>query len=117
MGDIKTEIIDSAKVLLEIDDDTQDDKLMLLTDEAIDAVLSYCRLEVLPTQLVSLIPVIVAGLYRGNIADGIKAVTEGERKIEYSEGSYDYLKKYEERLKPFVSRKVKLPSDLECDAP
>lgn len=117
MGDTKIEVLTMTKILLEIEDDKQDEKLMILIDDVINAVMSYCRIDVFPTQLVSLIPVIVTGLYRGNLKEGVKAVTEGERKIEYSDDNYDYLKKYEERLKPFVSRKVKLPSDLESDTP
>ena len=46
---------------------------------------------------------------------GVKSVTEGERKVEYSDDNYDYLKEYAIRLKPFVSRKVKVPSEVIAD--
>lgn len=111
MGDTKTEILDAAKLLLGITDEENDELLTLLIDDTISAVLSYCRIEVLPRQLVSLIPLIAAGRYRLNGRSDVKSVTEGERRVEYT-GNGSFLDEYAARLKPFVSRSVKLPSDI-----
>ena len=114
MGDTKTEILEASKVLLGIDNDESDKLIMLLIDEVTDAVLSYCRLEVLPRQLMSFIPTLVAERFAGNKNAGVKSITEGERRVEYCEEDYDFLAAYAARLRPFVSRKVKVPSDLDA---
>ena len=112
MEDTKTEILDAAKLLLGIEDDENDELLMLLIEDTTSAVISYCRIEVLPRQLESLIPTLVARQYRLNAQEGVKSVTEGERRVEYTESNNDFLGEYAWRLKPFVSRSVKLPSDM-----
>lgn len=111
MGDTKTEILDSTKLLLGITDEENDELLTLLIEDTISAVLSYCRIEVIPRQLVSLIPLIAAGQYRLNGRSDVKSVTEGERRVEYTD-SGSFLDEYAARLKPFVSKSVKLPSDI-----
>ena len=85
MGDTKNEILDAVKLLLGIKDNDKDDVLMLLNEETVNSVLAYCRIDVLPRQIVS------------------------------SDDNYDYLKEYAIRLKPFVSRKVKVPSEVIAD--
>ena len=115
MGDTKTEILEASKVLLGIDNDESDKLIMLLIDEVTDAVLSYCRLEVLPRQLVSFIPTLVAERFTGNKNVGVKSIAEGERRVEYCDKDYDFLSAYAARLKPFISRKVKVPSDLDME--
>ncbi len=115
MEDAKTEILAAVKTLAGIEGTEIDGLLSLLIDDTVNAVLSYCRIEVLPRQLVSLIPVIVTEKYRLNKNDGVKALTEGERRVEYCDGDYDFLAAYAARLKPFVSRSVKVPSDLDAE--
>lgn len=112
MGETKTEILDASKALLGINDEKNDEILTLLIDDIINAVLSYCRIEVLPRQLVSLIPTMTAAQYRLNMQEGVKSVTEGERRVEYIEKNNDFLSDYAARLKPFVSRSIRIPSDL-----
>ncbi|MCI8404795.1 MAG: hypothetical protein HFE49_07835 [Clostridia bacterium] len=112
MGDTKTEMLTAAKMLLGIEDEKNDELLLFLIDDTESAVKAYCRLDVLPRQLVSLIPTLTANRYRLNMHEDIKSVTEGERRVEYSDRNYDWLSGYAARLKPFVSRNVKLPSDL-----
>ena len=111
MGDTKNEILDAVKLLLGIKDNDKDDVLMLLIEDTVNSVLAYCRIDVLPRQIVSFIPT----RYTANQNGGVKSVTEGERKVEYSDDNYDYLKEYAIRLKPFVSRKVKVPSEVVAD--
>lgn len=115
MEDVKAEILAAAKLLMGIENDESDELLTLMIDNAIQAVLSYCRLEVLPRQLVSFIPTIVERQLRNNENSGVKSITEGERRVEYCEEDYDFLSEYAARLKPFVSRRVKLPSDLDME--
>lgn len=112
MGDAKTEMLDAAKLLLGIDNEESDAILTLLIEDTTDAVLSYCRIEVLPRQLESFVPYLAANRFRENGNGGVRSVTEGERRVEYGDENYDFLKAYAERLKPFVSRRVKLPSQL-----
>lgn len=115
MEDAKTEILAAVKTLAQIEDTKSDGLLSLMIDDTINAVLSYCRIEVLPRQLVSLIPVIVTEKYRQNKNEGVKAISEGERRVEFCDGDYDFLSAYAARLKPFVNRSVKVPSDLDAE--
>lgn len=115
MGDTKTEILTAVKLLLGIENNENDELLVFLIEDTTEAVLSYCRLEVLPRQLVSLIPTIVARKYRSNSNMGVKSVTEGERRVEYCDEAYDFLQEYAMRLKPFVSRKVQVPSEVDTN--
>lgn len=111
MGDTKNEYIEAAKLILGIDNNDKDALLEALTNDAVNAVLSYCRIEVLPRQLEGLIPQLVSEQYTKNTSGGVKAITEGERRIEYADGDYDFLSAYYERLKPFINRRVYLPSE------
>ena len=104
MGDTKNEILDAVKLLLGIKDNDKDDVLMLLIEDTVNSVLAYCRIDVLPRQIVSFIPTLTVKRYTANQNGCVKSVTEGERKVEYAI-----------RLKPFVSRKVKVPSEVIAD--
>lgn len=116
MGDTKNEILDAVKLLLGIKDNDKDDVLMLLIEDTVNSVLAYCRIDVLPRQIdMPLFRRLTVKRYTANQNGGVKSVTEGERKVEYSDDNYDYLKEYAIRLKPFVSRKVKVPSEVIAD--
>ena len=56
MGDTKNEILDAVKLLLGIKENDKDDVLMLLIEDTVNSVLAYCRIDVLPRQIVSFIP-------------------------------------------------------------
>ena len=112
MEDKKTEFLYAAKLLLEIKDGDSDELLLFLIQETIDAVMSYCHIDVMPRQLEGFIPSMVAARYCGNAAGGVRSVTEGERRVDYGDSS-DIMSAYKDRLKPFMSRAVWLPSDLE----
>ena len=60
MGDTKNEILDAVKLLLGIKDNDKDDVLMLLIEDTVNSVLAYCRIDVLPRQIVSFIPTLTA---------------------------------------------------------
>lgn len=111
MGDTNNGYLNAVKLILGLDNDDADAVLTLLTDDTISAVLSYCRIEVLPRQLEGLIPQLVAEQYKKGVSDGVRAITEGERRIEYSDADYDFLSSCHERLKPFISRRVYVPSE------
>ena len=113
MEDIKTEILYNVKGLLKIEDEENDKRLELIIENVIDAVMSYCRIDVLPRQLISFIPSIAAEQFPRVEQEGVKSVTEGERRVEYSFADNDFLGGYAMRLKPFISRKVKVPSEME----
>ncbi len=115
MEDTTAEIVSAAKVILGISDDGSDELIELIAEDTVNAVLSYCRLDVLPRQLVSLIPHITAKRFNAAQRDGVKTITEGERRVEYFDGGSSLPEEYVPRLKPFVSRAVKVPSDLERD--
>ncbi len=116
MEDKREEIFKATKTLAGITTTDDDELLLLLIDEAIAAVAAYCRLDILPRQLESFIPVIAAREYTDRAHSGVRAVSEGERRVDYADAEYDFLNEYSARLKPFISRSVKLPSDLECDS-
>ena len=110
MRDTKPEYLEAVKLLLEFNDEDNDGLLLLLIEDTINAVLSYCRIDVLPRQLEGL----AAAEYKRGVSDGIRTISEGERRVEYSD-SGSALSGYYERLKPFVSRAVCLPSEVESD--
>lgn len=105
------DFLNAAKLLLEIDNNESDELLLYLIDDTISAVLAYCRIEVLPRQIAGFIPQIAARRYRDTKNAGVKSITEGDRRVEYTGGQENFLSEYKNRLAPFVSRKVWLPSD------
>ena len=115
MEDKINQILAATKLIAGITNDNDDELLLLMIDDAINAVLSYCRIEFLPRQLESFIPTIVARQFENSTHMGVKSVIEGERRVEYRDGEYDFLSEYSVRLKPFINRSVFLPSDLESE--
>ena len=111
MGDTKIEFLDAAKLLLGIKNDESDELLAFLIEDTTEAVLAYCHIDLLPRQLEGFIPQIAARRFAENNQCGVKSITEGERRIEYIGANTDFLSEYTERLKPFMSREVWVPSD------
>lgn len=111
MEDSKTEFLEAVKLLLGIEEDTEDKRLTLLINDTVNAVLSYCRIDTLPRQLEGLIPQIAAQLYQRQNALGVKTIAEGERRVEYADTDKEPLSAYYDRLKPFISRRVYVPSE------
>lgn len=107
-------------MLLGIKDNEQDSLLSFLIDDTVNLILGYCRIEILPRQLESLVPVIAADMYRRKgygketAPEIVKSISEGERSVSYAETTLenDFLTNYYDRLKPFVSRKGRVPSDI-----
>ena len=71
MGDTKNEILDAVKLLLGIKDNDKDDVLMLLIEDTVNSVLAYCRIDVLPRQIVSFIPTFTVKRYTANQNGGL----------------------------------------------
>lgn len=109
MSEIK--FLDETKLVLGLEGEENDDLLCLLIDDTVNAVLSYCRIDTLPYQLEGLIPQLVSERFQKNSSGGIKLISEGERRVEYAEPQ-GVLKEYHDRLKPFISKRVYVPSEI-----
>ena len=108
-------------MLLGIEDGEQDSLLSFLIEDTANLILSYCRLEIMPRQLESLVPVIAADMYRRKVitddtVEGrIKSISQGEQSVTLISGTLEtdeFLTEYEARLKPYVNRRGRVPSDL-----
>ena len=115
------EALGTLKILLGIKDDEQSGLLSFLIEDTVNMILGYCRLDILPRQLESLVPTIAADMYRRKVygqteaPQTIKSVTEDKRSVSFESNLTDtdeFLKEYEARLKPFVCRKGRVPSDV-----
>ncbi len=109
-------------MLLGIEDNEQDSLLSFLIDDCINLILGYCRIEIIPRQLESLVPVIAADMYRlkrygkAEAPQVIKSITQDRRSVSFKDSSDsdtdEFLKEYEARLKPFRNRRGRMPSEL-----
>lgn len=117
---MELEILENTKILLGIDSETDtgehDALLKFLIDDIIGEIMKYCRIEVLPRQLYGIAAQMAAELFRSNI-DGsdraVKSITEGDRRVEF-EGLSERFAGYAQRLKPFVNKSARLPSEMEA---
>lgn len=109
------EILSDVKLILNIDDESEDDILSFCIDDAENAVLAYCRIEFVPKQLYGLIAQIAAALYSDTAAAAggrVAALTEGDRKIEFESRSELMMRAYRDRLKPFRNFRGRVPSEV-----
>lgn len=110
----------TLKTLLGIKDGEQDGLLSFLIDDTVNMILGYCRIDEMPEKLMSLVPIIAADMYRakgygsGESPSIVKSVSEGERSVSFTDSSpgNDFFKNYYERLRPFINRRGRVPSDL-----
>lgn len=111
---MELEILENTKMLLGLDDTEKDSVIAFLICDTIDAVMAYCRIEVLPRQLYGLIAQMCAEYYRsrgfGENERTVKSVTEGERRVEFESAS-GLFADYSKRLEPFVNKSARLPSE------
>ena len=119
MGTLNEEKLETLKMLLGIEDDEQDSLLSFLIGDTINLILGYCRLDIMPRQLESLVPKIAADMYRikgygdSKSPEVVKSVSEGERSVTYAENDNDKIfSNYYKRLDPFRKRKGRVPSDI-----
>ncbi len=111
------QILRDTKTLLGIDDYSKDEILSIIVDDCVNAVLAYCRIDVLPNQLTGLVAQISAKKYRTEYLSGeagvVSSVTEGDRRIDFSVPEQNGITEdYAERLKPFMNIKGKVPSEV-----
>ena len=112
--------MDKLKMLLGIANNEQDKLLQFLLDEVRDMICGYCRIDEIPTKLESLVPVIAADLYRrkgygeAEAPQEISTITEDKRSVSFhkQETETDFLKNYYGRLKPFINRRGRVPSEF-----
>lgn len=106
------QVIRDARTFLGRDGVIDEELLALLAEDSVNEVTAYCRLEFLPYQLIGITARITADRYRTEMNGGgtVGSVTEGDRRIDFAfaEGG---AAPYEERLKPFVNIKGRLPSE------
>lgn len=114
------EILNNAKLLLGITDQSKDNILNFIIDDAINAVLAYCRLQFLPNQLVGLVSQIAVRVYRESgygteeLPEDVKSISEGDRSIAFAKraNTDGILTDFKSRLKPFVNKRGRLPSEV-----
>jgi hypothetical protein len=94
--------------------------IALLIDDTVEAVRAYCRLAFVPNQLNSLIAQMVARQYRQagygteDTPTDIKSISEGQRSISFSARDLSgMLNDYRSRLKPYINRKGRVPSEVQ----
>lgn len=118
--EFKNVIMEGAKLLLGIKDDSQKEILSFITDDAINAVLAHCKIKELTQNMLSLVSQIVFSAYRENgygtqeVPEDVKSISEGDRSItiERRKDMDAILCDFEKRLKPFVNKRGKLPSEV-----
>ena len=111
------EILNNAKMLINVTDNSEDERLTFYINDITDAILAYCRIEFLPKQLYGLVAQIAAKMYADN-ADGssnIKSLTEGERRMEFETSAQSVIGDYYDRLKPFMNIAGRVPSEVVRD--
>lgn len=87
--------------------------------DTVEAVKAYCRIEDIPNQLEMLVAHMTARRYRENgygnidVPVDVKSISEGEQSVSFERRSISgILDDYRARLKPFINRKGRVPSDL-----
>ena len=115
------EALDTLKMLLKKENDDEDILLKFLIDDAENMILGHCRIEKMPWKLKTLIPKLARDIYylkgydKAEMPKLVQSVSQGNRSVSYDNQNLsekDLLKNYYDRLKPFVNRKGKVPSDV-----
>lgn len=112
--------MEKLKMLLGITDSEQDSLLQFLLDEVRDMICGYCRIDEVPTKLESLIPVIAADLYRckgygeTEAPQAVSSLTQDKKTVSFqkNETESDLLSNYYRRLRPFINRRGRVPSEV-----
>ncbi len=104
-------VLEDTKILLQIDSDSKDEILRLYIDDVNEAIKAYCKIEFVPRQLQSLIPMLAARLYNIGL-DNTEEIGEGDRKIRFCGPAGDIFGGYGDRLTPFINRRGVLPSEV-----
>lgn len=112
-------MINNLKMLLGIKDNRRDELLSFIISDIESMILSYCKIDTLPEQLNSLVPVMAADMYRRKgygqetSPETVTSISQGQRSVSIKSGTLstdDFLKEYRQRLNPF--RRGRVPSDV-----
>ena len=115
-----SEILDGTKLILGIKAEDKDELLSFVIDDIVNAVKAYCRIDELPSALYGLCAQMAAKSYRDNgfgaeeTPMNVQSVSEGDRSVTFKEKSdtTGFIANYKGRLRPFINRKGRLPSDF-----
>ena len=116
------DILPTVKALLGITDSEHDTVLEMYIEDTITAVLSYCRIDVLPYQLQGIIAQMTAGTYRisgygsSEAPQDVTSISEGDRSLSFKArggtSMSGIMEDYRSRLEPWVNRRGRVPSDV-----
>lgn len=114
------EILEKTKMLLGIDNNEKDNILSFIIDDTVDAVLAHCRIELLPKELIGVVSQMAVRVYRENgygeteRPREVQSISEGDRSISFGKRSNTdgILTDFKSRLKPFINRAGRLPSEV-----
>ncbi len=109
-----TEILDNAKMLLGITDESADECLSFYINDITEAIKARCRIEFLPIQLYGLTAQMAAKLYKSGVSN-VKSLSEGERRVEFELSAPSMIEDHADRLKPFINRAGYVPSEVVRD--
>lgn len=115
----KRKAVETVKELLGITGGDADGLIEILVDTCTGYVLGYCRRQELPPALEPVVSMMAADLYRvkkyGEQASRtVKTVSQGERSVTYEDESRDdVFGCYNDRLKPYIRRCGRLPSEVD----
>lgn len=115
------EALERVKTLLGITDGGSDMLLSVILEDVYNLILGYCRLEAMPRQLWSLLPIIAVDVYRAkgygqkDAPEDIKSVSEGQRSYSIESGRMkdeEILSNYYKRLMPYRNMRGRVPSEI-----
>ena len=118
-----SEILDGTKLLLGINTEDKDEILTVIIDDTVSCVKAYCRIDGLPCALYGLCAQIAAKSYRESgygsveIPKEVQSVSEGDRSVTFKAVSdtTGIIANFKGRLRPFINRKGRTPSDVDGD--
>lgn len=116
-----SEILDSTKLLLGIQTEDKDEILSFIIGDAADSIKAYCRIDELPGALYGLCAQMAVKSYRDSgygaeeAPKTVQSISEGDRSVTFKAQSdtTGIIANFKERLRPFINRKGRTPSDLD----
>lgn len=110
--------LEPVKMLLRTENPPSDELLLFLIDDCINRILSYCKIEEIPAELETLIPIMTVRYYHVSGIDGtedVQSISQGQRSVTYANETVrrdDWLNDFRSRLDPFKCKKGLVPSDV-----
>ena len=110
--------LEQVKMLLQEENPPPDELLLFLIDDCINRILGYCRIEEIPAELETLIPIMTVRYYHVSGIDGtedVQSISQGQRSVTYASGTVrrdDWLNDFKYMLAPFKCKKGLVPSDV-----